>query len=69
MFQTNVGSLDRALRIIVGLALILVWFLLPGQGLRILFLIFGIVALATGLLRTCPLYSLLGINTCPLKRE
>ena len=69
MFQTNVGSLDRALRIIVGLALILVWFLLPEQGLRILFLILGIAALATGLLRTCPLYSLLGINTCPLKRE
>ncbi len=69
MFQTNVGGIDRALRIIIGLGLILAWYLLPGHGLRVLYLVLGIVVLATALLRTCPLYSLLGINTCPLKRE
>ncbi len=69
MFQTNVGGIDRILRIVVGIAFLLAWFLLPGHGFRLLFLILGVLALATGLLRTCPLYSLLGINTCPLKRE
>lgn len=69
MFQTNVGQADRMLRVVAGLALIVAWFLLPGHGWRIVLLLLGVVALATGLLRTCPLYSLLGINTCPLKRD
>lgn len=65
--STNVGGIDRILRIVVGLALIAGFFLNPDASLRWLYLI-GIVPLATGLLSTCPLYSLLGINTCPLKR-
>lgn len=69
MLQTNVGQTDRMLRVIAGLALIVAWFLLPGHGWRIVLLLLGVVALATGLLRTCPFYSLLGINTCPLKRD
>lgn len=64
MFKTNVGGIDRALRIIVGLALI---------GLTLAGTIgvwgwIGVVPLLTGALSTCPLYSVLGFNTCPMKR-
>ena len=67
MFAKNVGTIDRVLRIVVGLALIAGFFLNPEAGWRWLYLI-GIVPLATGLLSTCPLYSLFGLSTCPVKR-
>ncbi|MDI3335952.1 DUF2892 domain-containing protein [Defluviimonas aestuarii] len=68
MFKTNVGGIDRVIRILLGLALLAWWYFAPGMGLRWLPLVLGIVALGTGLMSTCPLYSLLGINTCPLKK-
>ncbi|WP_144905317.1 YgaP family membrane protein [Novosphingobium taihuense] len=61
MFKTNVGGIDRILRIVLGLVLITLVFVGPQTPLGWI----GIVPLATGLLRTCPLYSLLGMNTCP----
>jgi hypothetical protein len=67
MFKTNVGGFDRILRIVVGLVLLLGFFLGWGGSLNWLLLI-GIVPLATGILQTCPAYALLGINTCPMKR-
>lgn len=60
MFRTNVGSIDRAVRIILGLALLLLVFAGPKTPWGWL----GLVPLLTGLLRTCPLYSLIGLNTC-----
>lgn len=68
MFARNVGTIDRAVRIVVGLALIAGFFLNPEGSLRWLYLI-GIVPLATGILGTCGLYSLVGINTCGLKKS
>ncbi len=64
MFKTNVGGIDRVLRIVLGLALI---------GLTLGGVIgawgwIGIVPLATGALSTCPIYSILGMNTCPTKK-
>jgi len=64
MFKTNVGTLDRALRIIVGLVLIALVFVGPKTAWGWI----GIVPLLTGLFRTCPLYSLLGLSSCPLNR-
>ena len=61
--KTNVGGIDRVLRIVVGLALIL----MAVTGTIGSWGWIGIVPLATGLFRTCPLYSLLGMNTCPLE--
>lgn len=60
--KTNIGNLDRTLRVLVGIALLsLLYF---GEGpLRWLGLI-GIVLIATGLMRFCPLYPIFGINTC-----
>ena len=61
----NVGGLDRTVRIVVGLALLSLTIILEGNA-RWWGLI-GLVPLATGLFSTCPLYSILGFNTCPLK--
>lgn len=62
--KSNVGGIDKVARIVVGLALI-GWALSGGP----VWAWIGAVPLATGLFGLCPLYSLLGINTCPLKRE
>lgn len=61
MLAKNVGSTDRLLRIILGVALI---------ALAVLGKIgpwgyIGVVPLLTGLMSSCPLYSLIGVNTCP----
>ena len=61
MFATNVGGLDRMLRVAAGLALIVATL----AGLIGVWGWIGVVPLATGLMRTCPLYTLLGIRTCP----
>lgn len=57
----NVGSIDRTLRILVGLALVSLVFIGP----QTLWGLVGLVPLMTGLVGTCPAYSLLGIDTCP----
>lgn len=67
MFKNNVGGIDKIARIVVGLALIAGFFLNADGAYRWLYLI-GIVPLVTGLLGTCPLYSVLGFNTCPMKK-
>ena len=67
MLKTNVGGIDRILRIVVGLALIAGFFLMPGAGYRWVFLL-GVIPLVTGLMQTCPLYSILGLSTCPVKK-
>jgi len=68
MFKTNVGGIDRILRIIVGLALLAGFFLNADATYRWLYLI-GIVPLVTGLMRSCPLYSILGLSTCPMQKS
>ncbi|MEM5473966.1 DUF2892 domain-containing protein [Hoeflea sp. AS60] len=67
MFNSNVGGLDRALRIIAGLVLIALFFVYPDASWRY-FALIGIVPLATGLFGTCPLYSIIGLSTCPVKK-
>ena len=59
----NIGKMERILRIIVGAGLLLGFALNPGGGWNLLYLI-GIVPLVTGLVGSCGLYSVLGINTC-----
>ena len=68
MLAKNVGSLDRILRIVAGVVLLALFFIDSDAGMRWLYLI-GIVPLATGLMSSCPLYSILGINTCPVQKN
>lgn len=69
MFKTNVGGIDRILRIAIGVALLAAYFLMPGFGYRWVFIIVGLIALGTGLMKTCPLYSIFGFSSCPLSKS
>jgi len=57
--QLNVGNIDRALRILVGLVLVV----LAGMGLIGIWGYIGVVLVATGMIAICPLYTLLGVRT------
>lgn len=57
--SANVGGIDRILRILVGIALI-GWALTGGP----VWAWIGVVPLATGLIKFCPVYPLFGINSC-----
>ena len=57
--KSNVGGIDKWLRIAVGIALV-AWAAIGGP----VWAWIGVVPLATGLFNFCPLYRLLGINTC-----
>ena len=64
--QTNVGGIDRILRIVVGIAVLALFFVLEGNARY--WAVVGLVPLLTGLFSTCPLYSIIGVNTCPMKQ-
>jgi Protein of unknown function (DUF2892) len=57
--QLNVGNIDRALRILVGLVLVV----LAGFGLIGIWGYIGVVLIATGMIAICPVYTLLGVRT------
>ncbi|MDP5336836.1 MAG: DUF2892 domain-containing protein [Paracoccaceae bacterium] len=63
----NVGGIDRIARIVLGLAL-LIGFAFNSGGAYSWAYLLGIIPLATGLIGWCPPYSLLGINTCSVKK-
>ena len=60
----NEGTVDRVLRVIGGAALISLVFVGPETPWGWI----GVVPLGTGLIGNCPVYSLLGISTCPVKQ-
>jgi hypothetical protein len=62
--KLNVGGIDRVLRIAVGLGLV-GWAAMGGP----VWAWIGVVPLATGAIGFCPLYPLLGMNTCPMKKQ
>jgi ABC-type polysaccharide/polyol phosphate export permease len=58
----NVGTIDRIVRIVVGLALIALVFVGPQTPWGWI----GVIPLATALIGFCPAYRLFGLSTCPL---
>ena len=62
----NVGGVERPIRIVVGILVIAVgaFASLPPIGTGIAFVV-GTIALVTGAIGYCPLWALLGMNTCP----
>lgn len=60
----NVGTVDRTVRILAGILLIA----LAATGTIGVWGYIGVVPLLTGLMRTCPAYSIFGINTCGAKK-
>ena len=63
--QRNEGTIDRALRIIAGLGLLSLVFVGPQTPWGWI----GLVPLVTGLVGVCPVYSVLGIRTCPAPKH
>ena len=64
--KTNVGGADRVVRIVAGVGLLSLALLLDGEA-RWWGLV-GLVPLVTGLAGWCPIYPLLGFDTCPARR-
>ncbi|MBW2457950.1 MAG: DUF2892 domain-containing protein [Deltaproteobacteria bacterium] len=63
--KRNEGSLDRGFRVLVGLGLLSLVFVGP----QTLWGLVGVVPLLTGLLGSCPLYTLFGLSTCSLRTQ
>ena len=65
LLPTNEHPIDRTLRVVLGIVLLSLVFVGP----HTLWGLLGIVPLATGVLGSCPLYTLLGFSTCPMPRQ
>lgn len=66
ILKANVGTIDRLIRVVLGLALLSLFFVING-GIKYVSLI-GIVLLLTAIIKFCPLYTLIGVNTCSTKK-
>lgn len=67
--NTNVGTTDRAIRVVLGVALVAAALfsgisLFGNDIVKYGAVLVGVVLAVTGLVRTCPAYALLGIDTC-----
>ncbi|MGB7650213.1 MAG: DUF2892 domain-containing protein [Gallionella sp.] len=62
--KCNSGTIDRALRVVAGLVLIA----LAATGVVGMWGYIGVVLALTGAIGFCPAYTLLGMNTCGLKK-
>ena len=60
----NEGTVDRVVRVVVGLGILSLAFIGPKSAWAYI----GIVPVLTGLIGYCPAYSLLGMNTCGIKK-
>jgi hypothetical protein len=65
---TNVGTIDRVIRMVIGLGLLWYALMAPATGYNWIGWI-GVVPLVTALVGNCPLYSILGVSTCPAKQS
>ena len=65
LLKRNEGSLDRVVRVALGLGLLSLVFIGPQTFWGLV----GIVPLLTGLMGSCPLYTLFGWSTCPLETQ
>lgn len=64
LLPKNEHVVDRALRVVLGIGLITIAFVGPKTPWGWI----GVVPLLTGLIGSCPLYTLFGLRTCPLDR-
>jgi len=66
--KKNEGTIDRIIRVIVGVALILGGIFTAGWVSWVLWIV-GAISLVTGLIGFCGIYTLFGINTCPVDKK
>lgn len=65
LFPMNEGTVDRVLRVVAGIVLLS----LTVVGPKTMWGLVGLVPLITGSLGSCPLYTVLGLSTCPMKKS
>jgi hypothetical protein len=65
LLPTNVGGLDRILRLVLGAGILSLAFVGPKTMLGYL----GLIPLLTAVVSSCPLYTLFGFSTCPVKKS
>lgn len=68
--KQNMGTADRLIRVLIAALVAVLYFghIISGT-LAIVLLVLAGVFLLTSLVGSCPLYSLFGINTCPVKKR
>ena len=64
LFPRNVHNIERIVRVLVGIGILSLAFVGPATPWGFI----GIVPIVTGLAGTCPLYTVLGFSTCPVKK-
>lgn len=64
--KENVGTVDKIIRMILGIVFLSFYFILD-SGLKYISIV-GIVLILTAFLKFCPLYTIFGINTCSTKK-
>ncbi len=68
--KKNMGNADRAVRIILAIVIAVLYFTNVISGtLGLILLVLAAVFVLTSLVSFCPLYALVGINTCPVKNN
>lgn len=65
ILPTNEGTVDRVLRVVAGVAILSLVFVGPQTPWGWL----GLIPLVTGIVGSCPVYTLLGLRTCPVRRQ
>lgn len=69
MIKQNEGTLDRIIRVVVGIVALYVAYAYLAGPMQIGAYVVGVAALITGIIGYCGLYALLGISTCPVKKK
>ena len=65
--KKNVGILDRVIRVVLGAALLT--FAIIGEGVTAKFGWIGVIPILTAFVGFCPIYTLLGVNSCACKKN
>jgi len=67
--KKNMGNVDRVIRIIIAIVFVTLYYTGTVTGLLgIALVVLGIVFVSTSFLSFCPLYTIVGINSCPSKK-
>ena len=68
MMKKNMGNADRTIRVLAAIIFVVLYFTGTVKGIwGIVFLVLSAIFLLTSLIRFCPLYAMVGINTCNTK--
>ena len=65
--KKNIGTIDRIVRVILGVMACIAIFFVSGLGFKIALAILGIFSIVEAVISRCALYALLGRNTCPIE--